>query len=678
MACCGNDDEAPPAENTRTTIPVRGCTDVLWLCMFIVFWFVMIFIAAFAYVYGNPLRLINGYDSFGNTCGTANNEKMGGFALSGLDTTDKQYLFYMDVKNIKKSLKLCVKQCPDRRLETLHDIQDFYKRTGSMVCTYNFSSTSKEWKDRVKSEDVHSSLGPCPPMPVYESVPVLNRCVPRPLKEVADHVLFNLYAVLNSWDTVEQVLSDLYATWREILGLTILSFVLSLVMIAVLHLLASLVAWIFMLIVSIAAIVGTGMLWWTYVDIKRQLDNTPSSQLLDESVSNESAFLIYSIVATVITIIILLLVVAVRKSISSMARLFEESAECLAALPALFLQPFITFLALMAFFSFWVSVIVCLATSSYPGAESFHPFLGSSLSSDAGPRQSMSSDLKTLIPQKNVSLAGIKSFTFPEFVEPMWVRYMWWLYLIGLVWTSEFILSCQQMVIAGAVAQWVFANRSKQSVSVLSSMGKLICYHLGSVAKGSFLITIFKLPRLVLTYIDRKLRKHRDAGSTCASCGMKACICCLYCLENFIKFINHNAYTVIAMQGYSFCTSAKIAFSTLVSNALDLATLNSVGDFILFLGKCFVTAATGSVGLIFMKQNPHLHFYAIPTLVVCIFSYFIAHSVLSLYEIVIDTMFLCMCEGKKLYGSEWGESSASKKETNGNNSSELEPMNNQR
>jgi len=63
-------------------------------------------------------------------------------------------------------------------------------------------------------------------------------------------------------------------------------------------------------------------------------------------------------------IIILLLVIAMRKSISSMARVFEESAACLAALPALFLQPFITFLALLAFFAFWVSVIVCLATSS--------------------------------------------------------------------------------------------------------------------------------------------------------------------------------------------------------------------------------------------------------------------------------------------------------------------------
>lgn len=75
------------------------------------------------------------------------------------------------------------------------------------------------------------------------------------------------------------------------------------------------------------------------------------------------------------------------------------------------------------------------------------------------------------------------------------------------------------------------------------------------------------------------------------------------------------------------------AFNTLVSNALDLATLNTVGDFILFLGKCFVTATTGCIGLIIMKHNSHLHFYAVPTFIVCIFAYFIAHSVLSLYEV---------------------------------------------
>nr|CAD7579004.1 unnamed protein product [Timema californicum] len=115
------------------------------------------------------------------------------------------------------------------------------------------------------------------------------------------------------------------------------------------------------------------------------------------------------------------------------------------------------------------------------------------------------------------------------------------------------------------------------------------------------------------------------------------------------------------------------AFDALVSNALNLATVNSVGDFILFLGKCIVTAVTGFVGLLLMKQNPHLHFYATPTLFICIFAFFIAHSVISLYEIVIDTMFLCKCEGKRLYGDDW-EQAANKRRAL--QTAELTPMNN--
>lgn len=75
------------------------------------------------------------------------------------------------------------------------------------------------------------------------------------------------------------------------------------------------------------------------------------------------------------------------------------------------------------------------------------------------------------------------------------------------------------------------------------------------------------------------------------------------------------------------------AFEVLTSHALQVATINSLGDFILFLGKCFVTAVTGVVGLALFRRNPELSFYAAPTLLVCIFAFFVAHCVLSLYEV---------------------------------------------
>lgn len=95
--------------------------------------------------------------------------------------------------------------------------------------------------------------------------------------------------------------------------------------------------------------------------------------------------------------------------------------------------------------------------------------------------------------------------TVVEFRDPIWVKYMWWVYFIGLIWTCEFIMGCQQMVIAGAVAHWFYRHKYKDNSHVCYAIGKLIKYHLGSVAIGSLLITIFKIPRLILMYLHAKL-----------------------------------------------------------------------------------------------------------------------------------------------------------------------------
>ena len=80
----------------------------------------------------------------------------------------------------------------------------------------------------------------------------------------------------------------------------------------------------------------------------------------------------------------------------------------------------------------------------------------------------------------------------------MYVYIYIYIYICVCVCVCVFIYLCFYFM-----CDFVF-SRNKGSVSVMSSVGKLVCYHLGSVAKGSFIITIFKLPRLILTYIDRK------------------------------------------------------------------------------------------------------------------------------------------------------------------------------
>lgn len=128
------------------------------------------------------------------------------------------YLFFLNIKNVQKSLKICVKTCPNRTLETMQDICQFYQDTGSRLCHVipgNEYSACQDEKHRT---------GSCPKPPVYPSIVILNRCVPKNIKDVGAAVISNLYGLINSWDVIEQILGDLYKTWREIAALSFLAF----------------------------------------------------------------------------------------------------------------------------------------------------------------------------------------------------------------------------------------------------------------------------------------------------------------------------------------------------------------------------------------------------------------------------------------------------------------------
>ncbi|KAF1385162.1 hypothetical protein PFLUV_G00127810 [Perca fluviatilis] len=106
------------------------------------------------------------------------------------------------------------------------------------------------------------------------------------------------------------------------------------------------------------------------------------------------------------------------------------------------------------------------------------------------------------------------------------LQYLTWYHAVGLVWITEFILACQQMTVAGAVVTYYF-TRDKNRLPVtpiLSSVLRLVRYHLGTVAKGAFIITLVKIPRLILMYLHNQLKGKENA---CARCLLKTCICCL-------------------------------------------------------------------------------------------------------------------------------------------------------
>lgn len=199
-----------------------------------------------------------------------------------------------------------------------------------------------------------------------------------------------------------------------------------------------------------------------------------------------------------------------------MAALFEEAGVCMLNLPGLAGPPLLAFIGLFIFLVFWAYVIICIATANYPGMT---PSVAASSTKDisvGGSHPTALSERNNTYPAFKCNFLCFKIFKIifykkenfstailrVEYIPSNWIRSMLWIYLIGLIWTSEFIFACQQFTLAAAVAFWYF--RKPTDSPVIYAMGRLFKYHLGSVAKGSFIITLFKIPRLILTFLYAK------------------------------------------------------------------------------------------------------------------------------------------------------------------------------
>lgn len=136
----------------------------------------------------------------------------------------------------------------------------------------------------------------------------------------------------------------------------------------------------------------------------------------------------------------------------------------------------------------------------------------------------------------------------------------------------------------------------------------------------------------------------RNANNSVTKCLFRVCQCCLACLESTLKTITTNAYIETALNGYAFCTAGHAAFKILVNNALRVFAINSVGDFVLFLGKVFIVTVTVLIGMELIQNKIGIRHTWVPLTVAGIFAYAISNCFITVYEMTIDTIFICFCE----------------------------------
>ncbi|XP_066048513.1 choline transporter-like protein 3 isoform X4 [Chamaea fasciata] len=272
----------------------RRCTDTLWLLLFCLFWAGLMFISGYAVVAGAAERLVLGYDSFGNICGQKNTP-VEGANLSGLDMTNKKYVFFLnscslEIQSLKiSSLSLCVSSCPQQQLNSLEDLQSFARNNGSFLCVYNLNVTSYTLNPKA------AQLCPTLPVPPSKSFPLFNRCVPQN-PECYSKYASVLISMVNEMDVFHRILSGILAGRNTVIGLSVLALAFSLILVLAFRFIQTLLIHTLIALVVFGLLFVSGVLWWLHYDYR----NDPSTELETEK-ENAKFLLGYAIFSTVVT-----------------------------------------------------------------------------------------------------------------------------------------------------------------------------------------------------------------------------------------------------------------------------------------------------------------------------------------------------------------------------------------
>jgi len=232
-------------------------------------------------------------------------------------------------------------------------------------------------------------------------------------------------------------------------------------------------------------------------------------------------------------------------------------------------------------------------------------------------------------------------------------------HLFGLFWTNEFILGIGYMVLAMVFAQYYFYRGDRERMGprpVFNSLKIVGRKHLGSIAVGSFIIAVIKMIRFLVEQTEKQLKQKM--GRAADTMAMKLIFgiakYCLWLVEKIMKFINKNAYIVVAISGRGYCWSAIHAVGLILKNILRFATVNIVGGALLWIGKLVITLGAAVVAFAMSdmayysdaEKHPDTALSS-PVLVIilsAVIAYFIAEVCLQVYDMGVDTILLCFCE----------------------------------
>ncbi|XP_033480065.1 choline transporter-like protein 2 isoform X2 [Epinephelus lanceolatus] len=656
--------------NFKGPIHNRGCTDVLCCILFILALLGYFAVGIIAWSQGDPRKVIYPTDSRGQFCGQA-----------GTPLEKKPLLFYFNILKCASPLVLlefqcpttqvCVEKCPDRHMTLVK------AKIGNKDDREYFKQFCKDGVNFTKSPPELLRDGLCPAL-LMPSKPFTRRCLPAlgTLKggvvvvgnettiDVDSGVKINATDVLEASkksnvvvearQVAMRIFEDYTQSWHWILLGLVIAMLVSLIFIVLLRYLAGVMVWV--MIVLVIIVIGYGI-FHCYMEFA-SLKGEPGADVTIRDLGLQTDFSVYlqirqtwlafMIILAIVEVIIILLLIFLRKRIMIAIALIKEASRAVGHVMSSLFYPLLTFALLALVIAYWAITAVFLSTSNEQVYKVFNTSECEYSRETCDPKTFNTSNASSQCPDAECLFAFYGGETLYHKYLILFQFYNVFLFF----WCANFVTALGQVTLSGAFASYYWAFKKPDDIPaypIFSSLGRALRYHTGSLAFGSLILSIVQVIRVILEYLDHKLK---GAQNRCAKFMLSCMKCCFWCLEKCIKFLNRNAYIMIAIYGKSFCPSARDAFFLLMRNIIRVAVLDKVTDFLLFLGKLLIVGIVGIFSFFFFSGKikavedaaPSLNYYWVPILTVVVGSYLIAHGFFSVYAMCVDTLFLCFCE----------------------------------
>merc|ERR1719352_960152 len=215
-------------------------------------------------------------------------------------------------------------------------------------------------------------------------------------------------------------------------------------------------------------------------------------------------------------------------------------------------------------------------------------------------------------------------------------------YVFGFLWGSQWIVAMCYLIIACVFVQYYFKGGNYNGLKnkpIITSTKRMMWYHTGTAAVGSFFVALLQFIRLIVRFIVHRMKKLSKDSKIIKYVGYYVEYCLWY-LQKTIEWLNRNAYIMTAIEGTSFCNSAWNALALMVKNVAAVATVNIVGDIMLVLGKLVVALGSGTIAFLMLDADTFnygdekVSSPLFIVIVVVLFAFIIANVFMSIVELV--------------------------------------------